>query len=399
MSDFHHGFGPMPDESLNGFIYRVLWRSGYRCFHSILMTGGWGDKPSVPLAAKHEFNFLDRYLKLDLYEKTFRQEKNQLSIFSNPISHVNNFEKTFSPIKDVKSCGNPIQIKFCRKCIDVQIKESGFSYFKNEWLNEDFCKSHQTVLHAIDPRVNRKEIFEVVQCILSGNCVDKYLCKILDGFHAHTSMPLSKSEVKFAPCTKPLLINYLKSKSTCYPDGYTELVDYGYLTKQERYATIKYKRSEEIKFSLEEHLDFYLEFDYDSINKFLVEHLKLQSFSPAKANLHKRMYKLWKDRKSNCSLCKININFGEMCPVAEQSQVYFKKAVSLLHAYIPPKNICDEKLSEMIDKVYSYQVHIGVREGEILVRKDIKKSELHSSYGGEKAYYEYVSKVLRDLNF
>lgn len=53
----------------------------------------------------------------------------------------------------------------------------------------------------------------------------------------------------------------------------------------------------------------------------------------------------------------------------------------------------------MIDKVYSYQVNIGVREGEILVRKDIKKSELHSSYGGEKAYYEYVSKVLRDLNF
>ena len=76
------------------------------------------------------------------------------------------------------------------------------------------------------------------------------------------------------------------------------MVDYGYLTNKERYATIKYKRSEEIKFLLEEHLDFYLEFDYDSISKFLVEHLKLQSFSPAKANLHKRMYKI--NPKTTC---------------------------------------------------------------------------------------------------
>ncbi|EIU7557774.1 hypothetical protein AB7W40_16725 [Providencia rettgeri] len=399
MSDFHHGFGPMPDESLNSFIYRVLRRSGHRCFHSILMAGGWGDKPSVPLSAKHEFKFLDRYLKLDLYERTFRQEKNQVSIFSNPISHVNNLNKTFSPTKYVKSCGNTIQIKFCRKCIDVQIKESGFSYFKYEWLYEDFCKVHQSILHAIDSRVSRKEIFEVVQYILSGNCVDRFLCKTLDGFYAYTSWPLSKSEIKFAPCVKPLLINHFKSKSTCYHNGYTELVDYGYLTNKERQATIKHKRSEEIKFSLEEYLDFYLEFDYESIIEFLKEQLKLQSFSLAKANLHKRIYKVWKDRKSNCSLCKININFGEMCPVAEQSQVYFKKAVSILDVHIPPRNICEDKLSEMIDKVYSHQENIGVRDGEILVRKNIEKYELHSSYGGEKAYNEYVSKVLRDLKF
>ncbi|EPN6606211.1 hypothetical protein ACT2QZ_004338, partial [Providencia rettgeri] len=65
----------------------------------------------------------------------------------------------------------------------------------------------------------------------------------------------------------------------------------------------------------------------------------------------------------------------------------------------PPRNICEDKLSEMIDKVYSHQENIGVRDGEILVRKNIEKYELHSSYGGEKAYNEYVSKVLRDLKF
>lgn len=399
MSEFHQGFGPMPYESLHSFICRVLLRGGYSCFHTVIVTGGWGDKPSIPFSAKHEFEFLDRYLKLDLYEKTFIQESKHCSIFSSPVSHIESFEKTFYPLKDINSCGNLIKIRFCDKCIKEQIKEFGFSYFKYNWLTNDICENHQIAMQSIDPRINRSKLFEVVKDVFSGKDVDEYLSKVTDDISLNNSSPLSEAPIKFAPCTKPLLVNYLRRNNAYYPYGYTETVDYGLLTNKLRELTIKYKRIKEVSSSLENHFKFYLEFDSELINKLLMDSLELYLFSLTKNNLPNKRYNILKARRTNCSLCKINISIGDMCPVAEQNQIYWKRNISILDMYIPPRNICDEKLSEVLEQVYSYQDELGVGDGECLVAKDIEKSNLYSRYGGKHSYSKYLSEVVCRLKF
>lgn len=65
------GLSPQSDESVQGFIFRVMLLNGWGDFTTLITHGGWGSEPSAPFESKQFFNVFDAYLLLNVL-KTVR---------------------------------------------------------------------------------------------------------------------------------------------------------------------------------------------------------------------------------------------------------------------------------------------------------------------------------------
>lgn len=115
-------------------------------FYNSYYSWGWGSEPSAPFESKQFFNVFDAYLLLNVFEKQL-DKYTEYSLFSDRFSHINLFRETFFPRKRKASCGSSIPLRFCRFCIEDQLYDKGFSYFKLEWLTDTFCKAHLTLMY------------------------------------------------------------------------------------------------------------------------------------------------------------------------------------------------------------------------------------------------------------
>ncbi|WP_444902926.1 hypothetical protein ACJJIU_13655 [Microbulbifer sp. CnH-101-E] len=56
---------------------------------------------------------------------------------------------------DIFDCSHPplnryvIPLRFCKKCIEEKISETGTSYFATEWLHGTYCEKHETMLWRV----------------------------------------------------------------------------------------------------------------------------------------------------------------------------------------------------------------------------------------------------------
>ncbi|HFD0507867.1 TPA: hypothetical protein AB5E20_001647, partial [Vibrio cholerae] len=223
-----NGFGPALGESLQSFIFRVLDRNGFGDFSTVVTGGGWGGKPSVPYHARIEFEVIEPEVLFKLYEKNTKVNQ---TCFSSLSFHYHSFIETFYPEKPKSYSGQHIQIRYCQECIEKQLYESGYAYFKVDWLNADNCSEHSCQLYIVSHALSRGETIKAIKDILTGKGA---LERKTDLKIAVVEPPLHFSEIGlfFANCTKEAIFDYIFFDEKLCPDDYTDLIPTGLLRQE-----------------------------------------------------------------------------------------------------------------------------------------------------------------------
>lgn len=142
MSETLNLYGPMPDELLHSFIFRVLVRSGFRkeC-SSVVSQSGWACDPKLPPHCSWLFS-VDIQPNLVMFFARTVGEKYVGNIFDSPLLSHHSFSKIFLNEKARKPDGLTLPINYCELCLREQILELGFTYFKSSWISSDRCTKH-----------------------------------------------------------------------------------------------------------------------------------------------------------------------------------------------------------------------------------------------------------------
>lgn len=228
MSKRQNGFGPAFGESLQSFIFRVLFRAGYSDFSTIVTGGGWGDKPRVPYHARSEFEIIDPEELFRLYEKN---TKGNQTCFSSPSSLKHSFIETFYPEKQKSYSGQHIQIRYCQNCIEKQLYELGYAYFKAVWLNLGNCSVHSCQLSIMSYGLSRGETIKTIKEILTGKgALERKTGSEVAVVEPYP--PFSEVDLFFATCAKEAIFDYIFFDEELCPDDYTDLIPTGLLRQE-----------------------------------------------------------------------------------------------------------------------------------------------------------------------
>ncbi|WP_025628020.1 MULTISPECIES: hypothetical protein [Vibrio] len=227
MSKRINSFAPALGESLQSFIFRVLYRAGYSDFSTIVTGSGWGDKPRVPYHARSEFEVIDPEVLFKLYEKCTKVNQ---TCFSSPFYLIHSFRDTFYPEKQKNYSGQHVQIRYCQDCIEKQLYELGYAYFKAEWLNAGNCLVHSCQLSIVSHGLSRGETIKTIKEILIGKGAleRKTDSKIV----VEPYTPFSEVDLFFATCAKEAIFNYIFFDEELCPDDYTYLIPTGLLRQE-----------------------------------------------------------------------------------------------------------------------------------------------------------------------
>jgi hypothetical protein len=375
------GISPKIDESIHSFFLRVIIRTGWEDFTTIITHGGWGNTPSIPYELRCETNSYDRRHLFELFERQFYVGR-KLSLFDNVFLHTRLFREAFFPDKKKSSCGSIVPLRFCYCCIEAQLVEQGFSYFKLDWLNAISCNVHLVPLHKIRNDLSFSKTRDTLKSIIFAEWN-----KIRDLVSAEVSHPTvvgkesSYNDVKkmlaisFTDCAKRDLIGYFMKLTDYYPSGLFSVADYGLLSKQDRYFLSMKKRMAFLKEQLEDAYNYELEDNYSSFmehcNNF-IEHKRVVCFGIERY--------VMKSKRQQCLDCLMNN------PIDSRSCL--AAGVISYPARVFPKqeNICDKFLHDIERGVESYQKRLKVDYGERFVRGAIERSrEIHAS-GGLDSY-------------
>lgn len=375
------GMSPKIDESIHSFFLRIILLTGWEDFTTIITHGGWGNAPSIPYEVRRKINSHDVHHLFYLFEKQFYAGKKQ-SLFDNRFSHASLFREAFFPDKKKRSCGSRVPLRFCHYCIEAQLVEQGFSYFKLDWLNANFCNIHLVPLHKIRMDLSFSKTRDTLKSIILAEWN-----KISDLVSAEVSHPTVVGNesryddlkemlvVSFAPCAKRDLIGYFMRLTYYYPSGLFSVADYGLLSKQDRYFLSMKKRRAFLKEKLEDAYNYELENNYsffmESCNNF-IEYKREVCFGTE--------HHVMKSKNQQCLDCLMNKPIdSRSCSTAG--------IISYPARVLPQQeNICDKFLYDIEREVESYQKRLKVDYGERFVRGAIEKSrEIHAS-GGLDSY-------------
>lgn len=228
MSKRRNSFGPALGESLQSFIFRMLDRNGYCDFSTIVIRGGWGDKPSVPYHARIEFEVIEPEVLFKLYEKNTKVNQ---TCFPSLYFHYHSFIETFYPEKPKSYSGHHIQIRYCQECIEKQLHELGYAYFKAEWLNAGNCSVHSCQLTIVSHGLSRGETIKTIKDILIGKGALERKTDSKIGV-VEPYPPFSEVDLFFATCAKEAIFDFIFFDEELCPDDYTYLIPTGLLRQE-----------------------------------------------------------------------------------------------------------------------------------------------------------------------
>lgn len=147
MSKIINRYGPMPDELLHSFIFRVLSRSGYKkeC-SAVVSESGWTSRPKLPLNCNWLFDNRNQPNLVNYFANSVG-ERYAGNVFDSSVLLISNFKIMFL-YETIKSpyYGLSIEIKYCEYCFKEQVSEYGFTYFKRNWMYNDVCEIHSLPL-------------------------------------------------------------------------------------------------------------------------------------------------------------------------------------------------------------------------------------------------------------
>ncbi|HAT1532608.1 hypothetical protein [Aeromonas hydrophila] len=375
------GICPQSDESLQSFIHRVMLRVGWSDFTTLITHGGWGSNPSVPYEVKQEFDAFDASILLGIFENQYYANKNY-SLFDGRFSHVSLFQEIFFPRQKKTSCGGRVPLRFCRACIEKQLYEKGFSYFKLAWLYEAFCEIHVTPLLKVKEGLSLSKIINTLSFVLLADWPE-----ILDGVSEEVlpdnkhykveTLDLTRDYrmLSFSPCAKRELVEYFMSSSDYCPTGLSSIADYGFLYKIQRDFLFKKRKRESLQNNLEEAYEHELSNNYHS----LMEHC-IKDFEIIAICSFGKEHWVIKSNKIKCIDClRHNVDNFRSCPAAG--------IISCTGGYLSSaENQCDKSLDNLESDVELHQRRLKVTDGERFVRDSIEKSRAIAAAGGPQAY-------------
>ncbi len=401
MNRRQNSFGPMPEESLQGFIFRVLVRTGYSEFATVLTNTGWGNRPSVPLAAKEEFDVFSRRELLRFFEQTALYGQ-KYSIFDSHFEHlfpkedssrykkgeVPSFKDVFFPVKEKKQAGTSIPVKYCDECIQEHIEQNGFAVFKLSWNHQNTCELHLKPLSSIGYTYSFKDKVEAVKNVLNGALSSKHYKTEMHDFDARVDTYISFESTRLAPCAKSAIVTHLVANCKFYPSGYSELVDYGFLTKYGKGVFSKWQLRRALDLFTEDFYQSALEQDYKSTMQFLCENMELVKVNYVNTIVRSDYRWLLKCKTMDCSRCAVTNNIGlQKCSASRliHIQKIKNEGLSSQFSLFPPSQLseylCDDKLRHLGTQVYDYQDEQGVKFGEREVRYQIERRQLERLVG------------------
>ena len=275
------GICPQSDESLQSFILRVMIRVGWSDVTTLITHGGWGNNPSVPYEIKQEFDAFNASVLLDLFENQYYTNK-KYSLFDKRFSHISLFQETFFPHKKKTFCGSRVPLRFCRACIEKQIYERGFSYFKLAWLYETFCEFHATPLLKVKESLSLSKIRNTLKFVFLADwpeILDLVSEEVLpeNEHYKIEELDLTRDNrmLSFSPCAKKELVEYFMSSSDYYPTGFSSIADYGFLSKIQRDLLFKKRKRDSLKNHLEEAYEHELSNNYHSLMEHCIKDLEI----------------------------------------------------------------------------------------------------------------------------
>ncbi|EPQ7202593.1 hypothetical protein ACUV0Z_003897 [Providencia stuartii] len=374
------GICPQSDESLQSFIHRMMLRVGWSDFTTLITHGGWGSNPSVPYEVKQEFDAFDASILLDLFENQYYANKNY-SLFDGRFSHISLFQETFFPHKKKTFCGSRVPLRFCRACIETQLHERGFSYFKLDWLYEAFCEIHATPLLKVKESLSLSKIKNTLKFVFLADwheILDVVSEEVLlDEHHKIEESDLTRYNrmLSFSPCAKRGLVEYFMSSSDYYPTGCSSIADYGFLSKIQRDLLFKKRKRDSLQSHLEEAYEYELSNNYHSLIEHCIKDLEIMA-------IHHFGKGHWviKSTSRKCVDClRHNVDDFRSCPAAG--------IISCTGGYLSSaENQCDKSLDSLESDVELHQRRLKVTDGERFVRDSIEKSRAITAAGGPQAY-------------
>lgn len=365
MSKRRSSYGPALGESLQSFIFRVLYRTGYSNFSTVLTKGGWGSRPSVPIFASKEFEVFSSHELLRVYEANiFYGQKD--SIFNGHFKHLFppkkysthnyiSFREVFYPAKEKQYAGVSIMVRYCADCISLQIKQNGFAFFRIEWSYQVRCEIHSKPLLGLSPLLSLSRIAEGVHQVLKGEvpCHSRELTEY--DYCNDAEFNFAPISLKLSPCAKTAIVNYLVASCKYYPNGYTELVDYGFLTVQGKIIFSKWRLREHIKYGPYQFIEGAIEQDHDAVMEFLNEKMELVKVTYLDEFIKINDRWLLKNKDINCSKCAVTHSIGfENCSASKL--IYLPIGPWAIFRFASTQqNMCERKLKEVSEQLQHYQ--------------------------------------------
>ncbi|MHA3240455.1 hypothetical protein [Yersinia pseudotuberculosis] len=172
-----------PDESLSGFVFRILYCYGALINENDLLgvVNSAGSKWIFFPNIKTDYQYMFQpYPPLDMYDSFNRRLKQSSLIYkTNPKSVLSIFSKIFYNryvdhdfYRKNKKIPD-IEIKFCVDCFYEQIKENGISWFKSDWEEpHSRCRIHHKNLIKTSHLISccKRDRLQKIQAALTGVC-------------------------------------------------------------------------------------------------------------------------------------------------------------------------------------------------------------------------------------
>ncbi|NRF27455.1 hypothetical protein HRJ45_16985 [Vibrio coralliilyticus] len=395
------GLRPLRGELLNGFIFRVLIRIGYDDFTTLVTKGGGGMTPSVPYLTARSFSEFNTDDLIELFEENIPYKSGNDIFISNFLhllcSKVENseqpsllFRDVFFPAKKRRYAGKRFDIRFCSDCINNQIKNHGFAYFKHEWRNLSTCQIHSKPLLAVDKSLSSTAVVKALKGIMRGKVPkDVY------------ELPYSKQKItidmsnslKIAPCLKDSLLKYFLTSRKYYPTGYTELADYGFLTDQERKLFTQWQFRKELNARFEEVYQMAMEQNYREVIDFINKTSVLVCIKYFDGFLSSNDKWLMKLNDKDCFKCTVNNAMSlENCggskmllskKVAENNHHIYEteNGIELLRHLSRTFGVskCERFFDVLCFRLHKYQEFCGVDAGERRLQKEAMLMEIYNN--------------------
>lgn len=166
------------DESIHSFIFRRLSLRSDKFYPDTIVTkdGQWRLFPQVRMEDAHLFHDLGREFLFQLVSRNLWINYQRDSLFNHPERYFWPVDNIFYPSKSKAYLPRrqPKAISFCSECINDEIKNYGFGYFKDTWNYESYCDKHKKGLKAL--KVNkRRAAISNIQRILRGETLEDHL--------------------------------------------------------------------------------------------------------------------------------------------------------------------------------------------------------------------------------
>jgi hypothetical protein len=158
------------DELIHSFIYRTHKINGISKLSNIVSASGqWQNSPGILPSTIDLYYPIDEQKILKMLQD-IEFIKTPKRLFEFPFNYRIVFRDFFNGtrLNGENSKEQSQEITFCQYCIQEQLKNIGFAYFKSSWYGKSYCKLHASTLLTLK-RASRHVAINTLENILRGN--------------------------------------------------------------------------------------------------------------------------------------------------------------------------------------------------------------------------------------